>query len=119
MLALGVGFPTASASADSNSSPPTRHNVYLFPSASEPWREGFVRAISHSGEAGTVTIDPIDDPGRRFDPVILSIGAQATVHFNSGDLEGAIRTRGLSGPTGSGQGDWCLELSSERDIEVR
>ena len=33
-------------------------HVYLFPSASEPLREGFVRVINHSAEAGEVSIDP-------------------------------------------------------------
>ena len=65
-----------------------------------------------------MTIEPTDDTGRRFDPVTLSIDARATVHFNSGDLEAGNTDKGLSGRTGSGQGDWRLQLSSERDIEV-
>ena len=94
-----------------------RH-VYLFPSASEPLREGFVRVINHSAEAGEVTIDPVDDSGRQFDTITLSIDASETVHFNSGDLETGNEGKGLSGSTGSGQGDWQLAFSSELDIEV-
>ena len=94
-----------------------RH-VYLFPSASEPLREGFVRVINHSAEAGEVTIDPVDDSGREFDTITLSIDANETVHFNSGDLETGNEGKGLSGSTGSGQGDWRLAFSSDLDIEV-
>ena len=92
--------------------------VYLFPSASEPLREGFVRVINHSTEAGEVTIDPVDDSGREFDTITLSIDDSETVHFNSGDLETGNEGKGLSGSTGSGQGDWRLAFSSELDIEV-
>ena len=92
--------------------------VYLFPSASEPLREGFVRVINHSAEAGAVTIDPVDDSGRQFDTITLSIDANETVHFNSGDLETGNEGKGLSGSTGSGQGGWRLAFSSELDIEV-
>ena len=93
-------------------------HVYLFPSASEPLREGFVRVINHSAEAGEVTIDPVDDSGREFDTITLSTDANETVHFNSGDLETGNPGKGLSGSTGSGQGDWRLAFSSELDIEV-
>ena len=92
--------------------------VYLFPSASEPLREGFVRVINHSTEAGEVTIDPVDDSGRQFDTITLSVDASETVHFNSGDLETGNEGKGLSGSTGSGQGDWRLAFSSALDIEV-
>ena len=95
----------------------SRH-VYLFPSASEPLREGFVRVINHSVEAGEVTIDPLDDSGRQFDTITLSIDASETVHFNSGDLETGNEGKGLSGSTGSGQGDWRLAFTSDLDIEV-
>ena len=104
-------YQSKSASEDSQ-------HVYLFPSASEPLREGFVRIINHSTEAGGVTINPIDDGGREFDTITLSIDASETVHFNSGDLETGNEGKGLSGSTGSGQGDWRLELSSDLDIEV-
>ena len=93
-------------------------HVYLFPSASEPLREGFVRIINHAAEAGEVRIDPVDDSGRAFDAITLSIDAGETVHFNSGDLEAGNAGKGLSGGTGSGQGDWRLGFSSDLDIEA-
>ena len=75
------------ASIQHKSGTDTTHHVYLFPSASEPLREGFVRVIDHSAEAGEVSIDPTDDSGRNFDALTLSIDANQTKHFNSGDLE--------------------------------
>ena len=94
------------------------HHVYLVPSASEPLREGFVRVINHSGEAGEVSIDPVDDGGRAFDMITLSIDANETVHFNSTDLETGNEGKGLTGSRGSGEGDWRLEFTSDLDIEV-
>ena len=96
----------------------TTLHVYLVPSASEPLREGFVRVINHSAEAGEVRIDPVDDSGRTFDTISLSIDANQTVHFNSGDLETGNEGKGLVGNTGSGEGDWRLAFASELDIEV-
>ena len=93
-------------------------HVYLFPSASEARREGFVRVINHSAEAGEVQIDPVDDGGRRFDTITLAIDANETVHFNSGDLEMGNERKGLSGSTGAGEGNWRLAFSSGLDIEV-
>ena len=93
-------------------------NVYLFPSASEPLRQGFVRIINHSGRAGEVHVDPVDDSGRSFDTIVLAMDANRTVHFNSDDLETGNPSKGLSGGTGSGQGSWRLAFSSDLDIEV-
>ena len=93
--------------------------VPLFPSASEPLREGFARVINHSAKPGEVSIDPVDDEGVRYDTITLSINANETVHFNSEDLEMGNPDKGLSGSTeGSGTGAWRLELSSELDIEA-
>ena len=93
-------------------------NVYLFPSASESLRQGFVRVINHSDRAGEVRIEPVDDSGRSFDTIVLSIDANQTIHFNSNDLEGGNAAKGLSGSTGAGQGSWRLAFSSDLDIEV-
>ena len=94
------------------------HHVHLFPSASEPLREGFVRVINHAAGAGEVSIAPTDDSGHTFDALTLSIDANQTKHFNSGDLESGNESKGLTGNTGSGQGDWRLAFSSDLDIEV-
>ena len=48
----------------------------------------------------------------------LSISANATVNFNTRDLEAGNPAKGLTGSTGLGQGDWRLHLASTVDIEV-
>ena len=108
----------AASSLQPKSGTDTTHQVYLVPSASEPLRQGFVRVINHSAEAGEVQIDPVDDAGRAFDTITLSIDANETVHFNSNDLETGNEGKGLTGSTGTGEGDWRLAFSSDLDIEV-
>ena len=81
-------------------------------------RQGFVRVINHSAEAGEVRIEAIDDGGESYGPVTLPIDDGEAVHFNSEDLENGNAEKGLSGAVGSGEGAWRLRLSSELDIEV-
>ena len=96
----------------------TLHRVHLFPSASDPKsRQGFVRVINR-GAAGTVEIQAYDDAGYAPEAITLSVGANDTVHFNSGDLEQGTAAKGLSGGVGEGQGDWRLELTSSLDLDV-
>ena len=94
------------------------HGVPLFPAASHPFREGFVRIINHSFRAGDVHVVAVDDAGAVHDPISLAIGARETAHFNSADLERGNEAKGLVGGTGSGDGDWRLSLDSDLDIEV-
>ena len=98
---------------------PTTHRVPLFLSAVErDVREGFVRVVNRSDQAGEVTIDAVDDAGQRAAPVTLSLGARQTRHFNSTDLEAGNETKGLTGRAGVGQGDWRLELSTALEVDV-
>ncbi|MCY4563989.1 MAG: DUF1588 domain-containing protein [Gammaproteobacteria bacterium] len=108
----------AAALGQPKSGTDTTHHVYLVPSASEPLRQGFVRVINHSAESGEVSIAPVDAAGRAFDTITLSIDANKTVHFNSNDLETGNEGKGLTGSTGSGEGDWRLAFTSDLDIEV-
>ena len=96
------------------------HAVHFLPSASGALRgrSGFARVVNHSGEAGEVRIDAVDDEGETYGPVVLSVDAGEAVQFSSEDLESGNAEQGLSGATGPGEGDWRLELTSERDIEV-
>ena len=95
------------------------HLVPLFVSASHPsGHQGFVRVVNHSAEAGEVVIDAVDDEGVPHGPVTLRLGAEETVHFNSGDLEDGNAEKNLSGGIGSGTGDWRLRLRSPLDLEV-
>ena len=99
------------------------HRLPLFPSppsapseAGSP-AQGFVRVINHSDEAGSVSIEAVDEAGERYGPVSLAINAGQARHFNVGDLERGSSAKGLSG-VGEGAGDWRLILRSELDIEV-
>ena len=90
----------------------------LLPSASNPMREGLVRVVNTSPQAGEVRIVAIDDAGWRSAPVTLDIDAGASAQFTSRDLERGNAALGLSGSAGPGTGDWRLEVSSGLDIEV-
>ena len=96
----------------------TGHAVPFMPSASAVGRQGFVRVVNHSKEAGEVTIEAFDDSGNAYDPVTLAIGADETLHFNSDDLEMGNPAKGLSAGVGAGEGDWRLKLTSPLEIEV-
>ena len=106
------------AFATATGSRTTSHLVPLFPAASDAALQGFVRVINHSGDSGEVQIDAIDDTGVFYGPLTLSIDGDATVHFNSDDLEGGNSGKGLTGSTGAGEGDWRLALTSDLEIEV-
>ena len=94
------------------------HVIPFFPSASDAYRDGLARVINHSGEAGEVRIEGFDEEGEFYGAVMLSVDAGEAVQFSSEDLESGNAEQGLSGATGPGEGDWRLELTSERDIEV-
>ena len=95
-----------------------RQVVALFPSAARAAYHGFVRVINHSPRPGRAAIHAMDDQGRSYGPVTLTMGADATVHFNSRDLEHGNAAKGLSGGIGPGSGDWRLDLGSNLDIEA-
>ena len=90
--------------------------VPLFPSAAEASREGFLRVINRSAEAGVVRIDAVDGVGLAAPPVTLALAPGASAHFNSGDLENGNPAKRLTGGTGAGSGDWRLSLLSRLDI---
>ena len=93
------------------------HAVWLFPPVSDGVRQGFVRLINHSANAGEVGIEAIDDAGMRRKAATLSFEAGQTIHFNSNDLEEGNATKGFDG-IGTGHGDWRLEFSTDLDIEA-
>ena len=98
---------------------PTKGRVLLFEPSANADRQGFVRIINHSAEAGEILVEAVDDSGMRVGPVTLAIGAGEATHFNSDDLEAGSARKGL--PDGVGPpsaGIWRLELSSLLDIEV-
>ena len=91
------------------------HMIPLVPEASHHQLQGFVRVINRSNHAGDVSINAIDDTGRRHGPILLRLGAQQTRHFNSWDLENGDPSKGLSGGVGNGSGSWRLELRTSLD----
>ena len=94
------------------------HHVPLLPASGPVGREGFVRVVNRSDSAGSVNIAAFDDAGTEFGPLELAVDAGAAAHFNSDDLELGASGKGLSGSTGTGEGDWRLELTSDLDVEV-
>jgi hypothetical protein len=110
LFALLFAHPPAALAQNS-------HTLPLFMPASNMAQQGFVRIINHSDQAGTVTIHAIDDSGQEAGPVTLSLEANETKHFNSGNLEQGNSDKGLSGSTGSGQDNWRLKLETNLDIE--
>ena len=84
-------------------------------------QQGFVRIINRiinrSGQSGEVSIQAIDDDGRRFGPIDLSLAARQTRQFNSQDLEDGNSGKGLSDGVGNGTGNWRLELDTELNIK--
>ena len=94
------------------------HDIGLFPSASNPHREGFARIINHSDETGTVRLVGIDDAGSEHGPVEFTLEARSTMHFNSRDLEEGNALKELFGKLGEGAGEWRLRLESDLAIEA-
>ena len=95
------------------------HRVPLFPSASDgAGRRGVVRVVNRSPESAQVEIDAFDATDRAYERLRLSLGGHSSEQFDSTDLEQGSSEKGLEGSTGSGEGDWWLELTSGSDIEV-
>ena len=91
--------------------------VPYFPAAGSG-RQGFVRVVNRSDEAGHVFIKAVDDAGVRAGPVRLDLGARQAVHFNSADLEYGNAAKGLDGIDVPTTGDWRLSVISALDLEV-
>ena len=94
------------------------HDVPYMPATGDDRRQGFVRVVNHTHEAGEVAIEAFDDSGNAFDLITLSLESGETAHFNSDDLEMGNAAKGLSGGIGTGEGDWRLKLTSLLEIEV-
>ena len=96
----------------------TLHAVPWLPSASREDLSGLVRVINHTDQAGIVAIEAFDDSGTKHGPARLFIGALGTRHFDAEVLEAGDIGSGLWGGTGSGTGDWRLQLGSTLNLEV-
>ena len=87
-------------------------------SARDAMREGCVRIVNRSAEAGVVGIAAIDDAGSRRRGISLAIGGGEALHFNSADLEAGNPDKRLTGGAGRGSGDWRLEFETTLEIDV-
>lgn len=97
----------------------TTHTVPLFLSAAAAHgRQSVVRVVNRNDTAGQVRIQAIDDAGHAYHALNLALASNATVEFDSNDLELGNPDIGLTGITGRGEGDWRLELDSELEVQV-
>ena len=85
----------------------------LFVPAGSSQRQGFVRVSNLTGAQGSVAIRAIDDRGRAFGPVELTLAPRQTTHFNSTDLERGNPDKGLVDGVGNGTGNWALALTTD------
>ena len=86
-----------------------KHTVPLFPAAGDgSGRQGFLRVVNRSETAGRVRITAFDETDRDYEPLMLSIGANEVVHFNSDDLEQGNAQKGLTAGTYQIEGDTLL-----------
>ena len=100
------------------------HLVPLFTAAAEnpggTDRQGFVRIVNHSAQAGEVRIEAIDDAGVVRGPIMLTLDSGRAVHFNSRHLQSgnsAIGLEGIGAPS-AGAKNWRLVATSALDVEV-
>ena len=90
--------------------------INLFP-ADGLDREGFVRITNRSEAPAEAIIRPIDDEGTTYAAETITVEADSSIHFNSGDLEGGNQSRGFVG-VGPGVGDWRLVIETNGDLDV-
>ena len=109
-LAVLIGWPMAAPAQ-------TTHTLPLVRPADFPGQESLVRIVNRSATSGTVRITAIDDTGRRFGPVTLTLSARQALNITSGDLERGNAAKGLPVGVGNGSGSWRLELATALTIE--
>ena len=93
-------------------------SVPMFPAASHPTQQGFVRVANLGSTAGTARIRGYDDAGASYGPLVLQLPAGHTVHFNSDDWESGNAEKGLEGAAGIAEGTWRLEFETTLDLAV-
>ena len=95
------------------------HRLALLPPADDRLRQGFVRLVNMSDEAGTVTLRAFDDAGTAYPAQTLALAAGQAMHFTAADLEEGHADKGLSG-TGDGAGSWHLVFEPQpADLDLQ
>ena len=122
LLESGAGrltnLSTVPDGAETGADGETTRHLPLFLSAGNPAGQGFVRIVNRGVDAASIRVHPYDDAGLGHGPVTLSVGAGATVHFNSDDLELGNPAKGMPDGVGAGHGDWRLVLKSAGNFEA-
>lgn len=97
----------------------TTHDVPLFMSATNRHdRKGLVRIANRENRSGNVNIRAFDDSGRWYEELTLTLEANSSAEVDSDDLEFGNPSKGLTGNTGSGEGNWRFKLESDLALEV-
>ena len=78
-------------------------------------RQGFVRIINESSEAGTVRITAVDDGGTAASPIEVRLAASQSLHFNSDDLANGNTAKGINSIGPPRQGHWRLAVETALD----
>ena len=110
-------YPKVARWLNPSSAGPT-HTIPLATSGMNTTLATFIRLINRSSRGGTVNILGIDDTGRRFGPVSVSLNARQTKQLSSWELENGSASQGLFTPLGDGTGDWRLALTTDLDLEA-
>ena len=91
--------------------------VALFPSASHPNLQGWVRIVNR-GPDTEVNVLGVDDTGAVLRPSTVRIAAGRAIEFSSHDWDNGNASKGLTGGGSPGTGDWRLRFASEGDVLV-
>ena len=83
-------------------------------------RQGFVRIINESNQAGSVRITAYDDAGTAASPSSeIRLEAGSVLHFNSDDLADGNASKGISRIGEPSQGHWRLSVETAlQDVQV-
>ena len=92
------------------------YRISLFPSSASG-QQGFLRIVDKGHRKPTLALRAFNAAAQEHGPATLPIGRGAALHFNTEDLEEGNSVKGLPG-TGTGVGDWHLELRSNTLVRV-
>ena len=81
-------------------------------------RQGFVRIINETDQAGRVRITAVDDAGNAASPIEIDLAAGASVHFNSDDLADGNSAKGIDSIGQPRQGHWRLRVEAAEGVQV-
>ena len=81
-------------------------------------RQGFVRIINETDQAGSVRITAVDDAGNAASPIEIDLEAGASTHFNSDDLADGNSAKGIRSIGRPRQGHWRLRVEAAEGVQV-